>query len=186
MIGVGGRGPARSTLGQHPSMPRCLADETLALGSLLPRSVGPHSIGTAEAAHRVGPSAGMSFRLSFHLALLSPTGAHWLDRPPDTSCKDSTRRYAVDDPRLSCKQQVGGSSPPPTPNTAGHRLSWSHLAVTRQRPPPLPHRTEFMQPPRSGQARVRTAASSFRCSREIVVSRSVPSCSPTGRRILGS
>jgi hypothetical protein len=111
---IGGGVAARRALplGQHPSMPRCLADETLALGSVLPRSVGPHSIGTAEATHRVGPSAGMSFRLSFHLALLSPTGAHWLDRPPDTSCKDSTRRYAVDDPLLSCKRQVGGSSPP--------------------------------------------------------------------------
>jgi hypothetical protein len=42
----------------------------------------------------------MSFRLSFHQASLSPTGAHWLDDPPDASCKDSTRQYAVDDPLL--------------------------------------------------------------------------------------
>jgi hypothetical protein len=27
----------------------------------------------------------MSFRLSFHQALLGPTGAHWLDDPPDLS-----------------------------------------------------------------------------------------------------
>jgi hypothetical protein len=54
----------------------------------------------------------MSFRLSFHQALLGPTGAHWLDDPPEVSCKDSTRQYAVDDPLLSCKHQVGGSSPP--------------------------------------------------------------------------
>ena len=40
------------------------------------------------------------------------TGAYWLDDPPDVSCRESTRRYVVDDPRLSCKQQVGGSSPP--------------------------------------------------------------------------
>ena len=40
------------------------------------------------------------------------TGAHWLDDPPDPSCQDSTRRHPVDDPLLSCKQQVGGSSSP--------------------------------------------------------------------------
>jgi glyoxylase-like metal-dependent hydrolase (beta-lactamase superfamily II) len=49
--------------------------------------------------------------LSFHLALLGPTGAHWLDDPSDVSRKDSTRQHAVDDPRLSCKQQVGVESP---------------------------------------------------------------------------
>jgi hypothetical protein len=48
----------------------------------------------------------MSFFLSFHLALLGPTGAHWLDDPSDVTCKDSTRQDAVDDPLLSCKQQV--------------------------------------------------------------------------------
>ena len=55
----------------------------------------------------------MSFRLSFHQALLGPTGGHWLDDPPDVSCQDSTQHYPVDGPLLSCKQQVGGSSPPP-------------------------------------------------------------------------
>jgi len=49
----------------------------------------------------------MSFRLSFHQALLRPSGAHWLDDPPDLSCKETTCPYGVDDPRLSCKQQVG-------------------------------------------------------------------------------
>jgi hypothetical protein len=88
-------------LGQHPSMPRCLAMKLLALGSVVPRSVGPHSIGSAEAGHRVGLSAGMSFCLSFHLALLGPTGAHWLDDPPDRSCKDSTRQHLLDGSRLS-------------------------------------------------------------------------------------
>jgi hypothetical protein len=53
----------------------------------------------------------MSFCLSFHLASLSPTAAHWLDDPPDLSCKESIRQHGVDDSRLSCKQQVGGSSP---------------------------------------------------------------------------
>jgi hypothetical protein len=54
---------------------------------------------------------GMSFSLSFHQALLGLTGAHWLDDLADVSCKDSTRQHAVDDPLLSCKQQVPGSSP---------------------------------------------------------------------------
>jgi hypothetical protein len=53
-----------------------------------------------------GGAAGMSFPLSFHLALLGPTGAHWLDDPSDLTCKDSTGQHAVDDPRLSCKQQA--------------------------------------------------------------------------------
>ena len=43
---------------------------------------------------------GMSFSLSFHQALLGPTGAYWLDDPPYLSCKESTRQYAVDDPLL--------------------------------------------------------------------------------------
>jgi hypothetical protein len=53
----------------------------------------------------------MSFCLSFHLALLGPTGAHWLDDPSDVSCQDSTGQYAVDGWPLSCKQQVPRSSP---------------------------------------------------------------------------
>jgi hypothetical protein len=35
-----------------------------------------------------------------------------LDDPSNVSCKESTQQYPVDDPLLSCKQQVGGSSPP--------------------------------------------------------------------------
>jgi hypothetical protein len=42
---------------------------------------------------------------SFHLALLSPTGADSLDDPPDVTCKETTRQHPADDPRLSCKQQ---------------------------------------------------------------------------------
>ena len=53
----------------------------------------------------------MSFHLSFHLGYSSRRGAYWLDDPPDVACKDRTRQHAVDDSRLSCKQQVGGSSP---------------------------------------------------------------------------
>jgi hypothetical protein len=42
----------------------------------------------------------MSFPLSFHLALLDGSGAHWLDDPSDLSCKHDTRQHAVDDPLL--------------------------------------------------------------------------------------
>lgn len=44
----------------------------------------------------------MSFRLSFHLTLLVPTGAHWLDGPSDLSCNETTRQHAVDGSPLSC------------------------------------------------------------------------------------
>jgi hypothetical protein len=60
-------------------------------------------MGTADGGGRREMREGMSFSLSFHQPLLGPTGAHWLDDPPDLSCKDSTRQYAVDDPLLSCK-----------------------------------------------------------------------------------
>jgi hypothetical protein len=74
----------------------------------------------------------MSFRLSFHLALPDPTGPHWPDDAPDLSCQDSTRQHSVNDPLLSCKQQVGGSSPPPGPKGATQRLyskASNHAAV---------------------------------------------------------
>jgi hypothetical protein len=52
----------------------------------------------------------MSFLLSFHQALLGPTGAHWLDDRSDLSCKESTRQYPAV-PR--CLLTAGwGSSPP--------------------------------------------------------------------------
>jgi|SoiMethySBSTD1v2_1073268.scaffolds.fasta_scaffold138452_2 hypothetical protein len=41
-----------------------------------------------------------------------PHGVHSLDDPLHLKGKDSNRCYAADDARLSCKQQVGGSSPP--------------------------------------------------------------------------
>jgi hypothetical protein len=50
----------------------------------------------------------MPFHLSFHLTPLGPTGAHWLDEPPDLSCEESTRQYALDDSRLSCNPLIGG------------------------------------------------------------------------------
>jgi hypothetical protein len=55
----------------------------------------------------------MSFCLSFHQAVLGPTGAYWLDDPSDLTCKDSTAQHLVDGPRLSCKQQVGPATDPP-------------------------------------------------------------------------
>src|SRR5829696_3687589 len=59
----------------------------------------------------------MSFSVSFHQALLSPTGAHWLDDPSDLTCKENTPQHAVDDPLLSCKQQqVGVRVPARLPN----------------------------------------------------------------------
>jgi len=42
-------------------------------------------------------SSAMSFLLSFHLPVLGPTRAHWLDDPPDVTCRDSTRQHAMDD-----------------------------------------------------------------------------------------
>jgi hypothetical protein len=48
----------------------------------------------------------MSFCWSFHLASLATTGPHWLDDPPDLSCKQNTRQHAVDGCPLSCKQPV--------------------------------------------------------------------------------
>lgn len=49
----------------------------------------------------------MSFCMSFHLALLGLTGAHWLDDALDLSSQDSIQEHAVDGPRLSCKQGWG-------------------------------------------------------------------------------
>jgi hypothetical protein len=48
----------------------------------------------------------MSFRLSFHLALLGRTGAHWLDDLPDVTYKDRTQQHSVDGSLLSCKQEL--------------------------------------------------------------------------------
>jgi hypothetical protein len=61
--------------------------------------------------------------MSFHLQLLGPTGAYWLDDPSDLTCKDSTQQHAVDDPLLSCKQ--------PRPQRAQHRLL--RIPAARQR-----------------------------------------------------
>jgi hypothetical protein len=66
----------------------------------------------------------MSFRMSFHLAPLGLTGAHWLDDPSDLSCKDSTGQHAIDDPRLSCKQQPLASSSGASSKAAGQRPLW--------------------------------------------------------------
>jgi hypothetical protein len=57
----------------------------------------------------------MSFWVSFHPALLSLSGAHWLDDPPDLSCKDSTPQHAVDGSQLSCNLLPMLGVPPTTP-----------------------------------------------------------------------
>jgi len=44
----------------------------------------------------------MAVRVAVHQALLGPTGAYWLDDPPDVSSKDSTGQHAADELRLSC------------------------------------------------------------------------------------
>ena len=44
----------------------------------------------------------MSFSVSFHLPLLGPTGACWLDTASDLSSKDSTCQCATDGSLLSC------------------------------------------------------------------------------------
>jgi hypothetical protein len=72
----------------------------------------------------------MSFWLSFHQALLGRTGPHWLDTASNVTCKESTRQYAVDGALLSCKQQLGGSSPPPAPKSAGLTHRCANLTVT--------------------------------------------------------
>ena len=37
----------------------------------------------------------MSFCLSFHLALLDRTGAHWLDDLSDVTCKETTGQHVL-------------------------------------------------------------------------------------------
>jgi hypothetical protein len=70
----------------------------------------------------------VSFRLSFHPALLGLTGAHWLDDPPDLSCKETTRQHAVDGSLLSCNllpcQQRPTTPKPSTPYPAA-ASAWS-------------------------------------------------------------
>jgi hypothetical protein len=36
-----------------------------------------------------------SFSQSFHQALLGPSGAHWLDDPPDVTCKENIQQHAA-------------------------------------------------------------------------------------------
>jgi hypothetical protein len=50
-----------------------------------------------------------SFSQSFHLALLGPTGAHWLDDEPDMSCQDSTGQHAVNAEVVVVTHLVGGA-----------------------------------------------------------------------------
>jgi hypothetical protein len=107
-----------------------------------------------------------SFRLSFHQGLLRPTGTHWLDDPPDASCKHSTRQHAVDGSLLSCKQQVGGSSPP-----ASSQNGRAQAPGTSRRPGsgsgPASASSRFARPSRArpGSSRPATAFTCESCPR---------------------
>ena len=82
-------------------------------------AAGPEALARPNVTNRIDRAPGVSFCSSFHWALLGPTGAHWLDDPPHLSCQDSTGQYAVDDPLLSCKQQVHRSRFSWTPDRQG-------------------------------------------------------------------
>ena len=73
----------------------------------------------------------MSFCLSFHLALLGPSGAHWLDDASDLSCKDSTGQHTVDGWPLSCNS-VSTRECPLVPE-ADDRVVLAFLACDRGR-----------------------------------------------------
>jgi hypothetical protein len=73
-----------------------------------------------------------SFCWSFHLALLGPTGPHWLDDPSDLSCHDSTRQTI-----RGClvNSRLGVRVPPPAPISAGHRLEQARSCALPARNP---------------------------------------------------
>ena len=72
----------------------------------------------------------MSFHLSFHQALLSPSGAPWLDEPPDLSCMETTRQHAVDDPLLIGKMTTCGGRPAaPAPRSTAGVVGWWRQAA---------------------------------------------------------
>ena len=54
----------------------------------------------------------MSFRLSFHLPPLGPTGAHWLDDSPDLSCMESTRQHPWTIRACLVNSRLGFEAPP--------------------------------------------------------------------------
>jgi hypothetical protein len=68
----------------------------------------------------------MSFCLSFHLPLLGPTGAHWLDDPQDLSCKDSIRQHAMDGWPLSCNSRL--VRVPASSHNGRSQAVWSHIS----------------------------------------------------------
>jgi hypothetical protein len=72
----------------------------------------------------------MSFCLSFHLAPFGPTEPHWLDDPPDLSCKDDTQEDSLEGWRLSCKTANSGSSATQAfDRTPGHASELCSLLV---------------------------------------------------------
>jgi hypothetical protein len=117
------RGLSVLSMGQIPGPPRPKAGARRAEAGRRLRAAGGTGRGNSDGGvgDRVGRARQMitrnrgyvrrarrrSFQLSFHQVLLGPTGAHWLDDPPDLSCKASTRQHTVDDPRLSCNRLLG-------------------------------------------------------------------------------
>ena len=85
---------------QHPDEPTCSRPQRLiqsglvALGWVVPWVAAvPQAPARPNATASTGHQAerrDVSFCLSFHLALLGPTGAHCLDGPTNLTCKENT------------------------------------------------------------------------------------------------
>jgi hypothetical protein len=76
--------------------------------------------------------AEVSFRLSFHPALLAATGADWLDDPPDLGCQETTCQHAVDGWPLSCNLlpcQERPTTPKPSPRCPAAASGWSPITA---------------------------------------------------------
>ncbi len=58
----------------------------------------------------------MSFRSSFHLPPLGPTGAHWLDDPQNPTCKDSSQQHSWTIRSCLVISRLGFESPGQLPN----------------------------------------------------------------------
>ena len=107
----------------------------LALGRVAPRGAAAPRRRSAGRRHRAGlvPGDMTVIPLSFHQPLLGLSGAHWLDGPPDLSCKDSTRQYLVDGCQLSCKPLPACSDPTAcqrfASNRAAYRLAAPHFSI---------------------------------------------------------
>ena len=50
--------------------------------------------------------------MPFHLVLLGPTEAYWLDDPPNLTCRDRSHQHPLDSWRLSCMAALPGPARP--------------------------------------------------------------------------